>query len=205
VLKKKIWANFQRIMELFTQKIVTKLSKVWVWDPGSGKNLFRIPDPGVKKAPDPGSGSVTLIFPKHSTYLFIYFRVLPDSCSKMGTGVICMTKEIETFLKCDYDAQRYIYRLRQSFLPNFVMFFILKLDKILNYVLGAFKNLNPHLYSELTANNSRLIGIIYLPKIFYFCRYPDTDIFGKMIHPHLVLMCLLCFVSQRPGRLDVGD
>jgi hypothetical protein len=29
-------------------------------DPGSGKNLFRIPDPGVKKAPDPGSGSATL-------------------------------------------------------------------------------------------------------------------------------------------------
>jgi hypothetical protein len=24
-------------------------------DPGSGKNLFQIPDPGVKKAPDPGS------------------------------------------------------------------------------------------------------------------------------------------------------
>jgi hypothetical protein len=55
------------------------LSNIWVWDPGSGKNLFRIPDPGsrgqkgtgsriqdpdpqhcipdpgVKKAPDPGS------------------------------------------------------------------------------------------------------------------------------------------------------
>jgi hypothetical protein len=30
-------------------------------DPGSGKNLFRIPDPGVQKAPDPGSGSATLI------------------------------------------------------------------------------------------------------------------------------------------------
>jgi hypothetical protein len=28
--------------------------------PGSGKNLFRIPDPGVKKAPDPGSRSATL-------------------------------------------------------------------------------------------------------------------------------------------------
>ncbi len=51
MLKKKICANFQRIIELFAQKIVTKLSKVWVWDPGSGKNLFRIPDPGVKKAP----------------------------------------------------------------------------------------------------------------------------------------------------------
>jgi hypothetical protein len=29
-------------------------------DPGFGKNLFWIPDPGVKKAPDPGSGSATL-------------------------------------------------------------------------------------------------------------------------------------------------
>ncbi len=55
VLKKKIWANFQRIIELFTKKVVKKLLKIWSWDPGSGKNLFRIPDPGVKKAPDPGS------------------------------------------------------------------------------------------------------------------------------------------------------
>ena len=35
MLKKKIWANFHRIIELFIQKIVTKLSKIWVWDPGS--------------------------------------------------------------------------------------------------------------------------------------------------------------------------
>jgi hypothetical protein len=61
VLKKKIWANLQRIVGLFTQKIVTKFLKIWVWDPGSGKTLFRIPDPEVKKAPDPGSGSATLI------------------------------------------------------------------------------------------------------------------------------------------------
>jgi hypothetical protein len=67
MLKKKIWANFQRIIELFTQKIVTKLSKIWVWDPGSeiwdpgsGKKPF--PDPGVKKSSDPGSGSATLLF-----------------------------------------------------------------------------------------------------------------------------------------------
>jgi hypothetical protein len=32
-----------------------------IQDLGSGKNLFRIPDPGVKKAPDPGSA--TLITP----------------------------------------------------------------------------------------------------------------------------------------------
>jgi hypothetical protein len=56
VLKKKILANFQRIIEFF----INKLSKIWVWDPGSGKNLSQIPDLGVKKVPDPGSGSATL-------------------------------------------------------------------------------------------------------------------------------------------------
>ncbi len=60
MLKKKIWASFQRIIELFTQKFVAKLSKMWVWDQGSGKNLFWIPDPGpgVKKASDPGSATL---------------------------------------------------------------------------------------------------------------------------------------------------
>ncbi len=44
MLKKKIWANFQRIRGLFTPKIVTKLSKIWAWDPGSG-----IRDPKLSK------------------------------------------------------------------------------------------------------------------------------------------------------------
>ncbi len=52
--KKKICANYRT----FYPKIVTKLSNIWFWDPGSGKNLFRIPDPGVKKAPDPGSATL---------------------------------------------------------------------------------------------------------------------------------------------------
>jgi hypothetical protein len=62
MLKKKIWANFQRIIELLNQKIVIKLSKIWVWDPGSwirdpgsGKNLFRIPDPGSRGQKGTGS------------------------------------------------------------------------------------------------------------------------------------------------------
>jgi hypothetical protein len=61
MLKKKIWANFQRIIELFTQKIVTKFSKIWALDPGSeigdpektypgsriqGSKKHQIPDPG---------------------------------------------------------------------------------------------------------------------------------------------------------------
>ncbi len=48
VLKKKSWANFQRIIELFTQKIVKKLFKIWSWDPGSRGQKgtgSRIPDP----------------------------------------------------------------------------------------------------------------------------------------------------------------
>ncbi len=51
--------KFHKIQDLFTPKIVNKLPKIWVRDPGSEtgiqKNLFRIPDPGIKKAPDPGS------------------------------------------------------------------------------------------------------------------------------------------------------
>jgi hypothetical protein len=81
MLKKKICANFQRIIELFTKKIVTKLSKTWVWDPGSkirdlgsGKNIFRIPDPGVKKVPDPGSRSATL-------FLIILISLAKDKIS----------------------------------------------------------------------------------------------------------------------------
>ncbi len=45
-----MWANFQRIIELFTERIFTLLSKILGWDPGyeirdpgSGKNLARIP------------------------------------------------------------------------------------------------------------------------------------------------------------------
>jgi hypothetical protein len=34
-------------------------------DLGSGKSVFRIPDPGVKKAPDPGSD------PQHCCYMSI--------------------------------------------------------------------------------------------------------------------------------------
>jgi hypothetical protein len=57
IAQEKIWAKFQRIMEIFNQKVVTKFSKIWIWDPRSRINLFRIPDPGVKKATDPGSAT----------------------------------------------------------------------------------------------------------------------------------------------------
>jgi hypothetical protein len=73
MLNKKIWANFQRIIELFTQKIITKLSKIWVWDPGSEirdpektYSGSQIPNPpGVKRAPDLGSKEHRISDPQH--------------------------------------------------------------------------------------------------------------------------------------------
>jgi hypothetical protein len=90
MLNKKIWANFQRIIGLFTQKIVTKLSKIWVWDPGSGKNLLRIPNPGVKKAPDPGSGSATLHVRRSMLRFFIHCQMLIMSLSYLRTVFVSL-------------------------------------------------------------------------------------------------------------------
>ncbi len=61
-MKKLILASSQRIIELFTQIVVSKLSGIR--DPGPGKNL-PIADPGsrirVKKALDPGFEFATLL------------------------------------------------------------------------------------------------------------------------------------------------
>jgi hypothetical protein len=69
-VKKIIRASSLRII---TQEIVTKLSKIWVGDPGSGENLSQIPDPGVKKALDPGSA--TLITLKYFTVISLPYSV----------------------------------------------------------------------------------------------------------------------------------
>jgi hypothetical protein len=58
-VKKKLWANLRIIIVLFTQKIVIKLSKLWVLDPGHEKTFSGSQTRG-QKALDPGSGSATL-------------------------------------------------------------------------------------------------------------------------------------------------
>jgi hypothetical protein len=57
MLKKKIWANFQRIVEVFTQKIFNMLSNIWVEirDPRSGIRKKPIPDPGSRGQKGTGS------------------------------------------------------------------------------------------------------------------------------------------------------
>ncbi len=57
VLKKKIWANLQRILELFTQRIVTMRSNIWVWDPGSEIRKKNYSGSRGQK----GNGSATLV------------------------------------------------------------------------------------------------------------------------------------------------
>jgi hypothetical protein len=76
VLKKKIRANFQRIIELCTQQIATKLSKIWVWDRDQRSWIRKkpIPDPGSRGSkknwiPDPGSGSATLVISRKTFFL----------------------------------------------------------------------------------------------------------------------------------------
>ncbi len=64
MLRKKIWGNFQRIIEPSTQQIFTKLSKIWVWDPGSG-----ITYSGSRGQKDPGSESATLTSIMHLQYV----------------------------------------------------------------------------------------------------------------------------------------
>jgi hypothetical protein len=74
-VKKKLWANLHRIIKHFTQKIVIKLSKIWVWDPGyeirdpektySGSRIqktepnpeFIIPDPDLQHRKGGGAGT----------------------------------------------------------------------------------------------------------------------------------------------------
>jgi hypothetical protein len=63
--KKLFLAKTLRIIVLFTHKFVIKLSKIWVCDSGSEIRIRKKPiqDHGsrVKKAPDPRSGSATLV------------------------------------------------------------------------------------------------------------------------------------------------
>ena len=52
-VEEKNLANFKKILDFFTQKIVTKVSRIWVRDPGSGKKP--VPNPGSRG--EKGTGS----------------------------------------------------------------------------------------------------------------------------------------------------
>ncbi len=83
LLNNKIWANFQRIIELIIPKIVTKLSKIWVWDPGSGKILSRIPSQGSKRhrIPDPQHCQGPILLLRNHTKETLIRSTLKVQCS----------------------------------------------------------------------------------------------------------------------------
>ncbi len=56
------WSNKFHKIELFLLSLSSQKCGFGIRDPRSGKNLFRIPYPRVKKAPDPGSATLPEIF-----------------------------------------------------------------------------------------------------------------------------------------------
>jgi hypothetical protein len=74
------------IFEVFTKKLFNMLSNTvygfGILDPGSGKTIIRIPDPGSRVLKVNGSGSTTLIL----SYCFSGHR-------NEGGGHSCLTRE----------------------------------------------------------------------------------------------------------------
>jgi hypothetical protein len=61
--RRKKFGPISKELYTFLSKKLSLISQKYgfgIRDPRSGKNLFRIPDPGVKKAPDPGSATLRL-------------------------------------------------------------------------------------------------------------------------------------------------
>jgi hypothetical protein len=77
-MKKKIWANFQRIIKFLPKKNGTKLSKIWVWHPGSE---IRDPRSGIRKKTYSGSriqGSKRHLIPDPQHLCCISGMFIPD-------------------------------------------------------------------------------------------------------------------------------
>ena len=104
VLKKKIWANFQRIIELFTQKIINKLSKLWIWDPGSG-----IRDPGSRG--QKGTGSRIRIRNTGTRILTCFRRLITQPGTFFGPFCTWMASK---FAKNDEWLKYILYRFKSG-------------------------------------------------------------------------------------------
>jgi hypothetical protein len=56
------------------------------WDPRSGIRKKPIPDPGIKKAPDPGFGSATLVCPNALVIQYPWWSFRRSTSSREGTS-----------------------------------------------------------------------------------------------------------------------
>ena len=136
--------QFSKNYRTFYQKIVKKLLKIWSWDPGSeirdpgsGKNLFRIP--GSKstqsRIPDPGSGSATLLLSinlKTKETGFGFFQKLgsgldKDLCGEF-LGVFTLQKKLVNDAKRFEPSGKWLQfqvelRVRITFMRNRIQLF----------------------------------------------------------------------------------
>jgi hypothetical protein len=115
--RKKFGPNFKELWNFLPKKLSLSSQKYEfgirdpgseIRDPGSGINLFRIPDPGVKKdpIPDPGSGSATLLkshfeeaTKQHKSKYFFFFVCVqtitdpgPGGPKTYGSGTLPQTQ-----------------------------------------------------------------------------------------------------------------
>ena len=90
----------------FLPKKLSKLFKIWSWDPGDGTNPFRIPDPGVKKAPDPGAVLSLTVDKVISITIFISAGTCPVT-GREGAGRRAATAALQLLTghsrqRCDF-------------------------------------------------------------------------------------------------------
>ncbi len=81
MLKKKIWANFQRIIELFTKKLSKSSSKygLGIRDPEKTHSGSRIQGSKRHRIPDPGSATLLTAMSQHSWNSHFVFLRCPIS------------------------------------------------------------------------------------------------------------------------------
>ncbi len=87
-VQKKCWANWLRIYVFFPKKFFLSSQNSGIWDPRSGKKPIPNSGPGVKKAPDPGSGSATLDMKRCKDGIYVW---------PMSLDLLCLTSACFTW------------------------------------------------------------------------------------------------------------
>ncbi len=87
MIEKKMWDNFQRIITFYPKNCQSSSKYgLGIRDPGDGTIPFRIPDPGVKKAPDPGAVLSLTVDKVISITIFISAGTCPVTGGSRAAG-----------------------------------------------------------------------------------------------------------------------
>ncbi len=100
-----MWDNFQRIITFYPKNCQSSAKYgLGIRDPGDGTNPFWIPDPGVKKAPDPGAVLSLTVDKVISITIFISAGTCPVT-GREGAGRRAATAALQ--LLTGHSRQRY--------------------------------------------------------------------------------------------------